>query len=517
VLLASLTKTAAHELAGRDLPIDARRIGTLHAHAFRAMGGGTVAESKAREWNDWCEERGTPGRGACHLRARRTWTTRWTKGRRATTENDGVKTDGDVFLETVGTWRARAVPRPIWIVQVQVLRFAEAWDEWKAETGYLDFTDMIETCLRERIPPPVDFDVMFLDETQDSSRLEVMLALQWGALGETLVVAGDVRQNLYEWRGVGARRVPGDRPRLPGSRVLSQSYRVPAAVHATPVAWAKQLSQDIEAEYHPRRDDGAIVAGEVVDGPSLGARSGSSTTRPKPLSWAGRSCCSAPRGAWSITTSRSYGGTGCCSTIRIARRRALEPDRRSAPWSRSRCAARGVLADGRSDLGAGRGSGRPTRSRRGSSRSGRRLREGLQESAPAGEAVTPEQFRAMVPERGALESDVLGRSGLVRVCVDRGPAQGRPVQVPARRGREARRQGADRAAAHHGGDGPQSVKGGRVGRRATWLRTSLGPAMTRGSIEDTRDQVVRVFYVALTRAREKLVLLRPMGGLSVDL
>ena len=34
---------------------------------------------------------------------------------------------------------------------------------------------------------------------------------------------------------------------------------------------------------------------------------------------------------------------------------------------------------------------------------------------------------------------------------------------------------------------------------------------------DTRDQVVRVFYVAMTRAREKLVLLRPMSGLSVDL
>jgi hypothetical protein len=60
-------------------------------------------------------------------------------------------------------------PRDIWLVQTPVLRFAEAWDEWKAETGYLDFTDMIETCLRERIPPPVDFDVMFLDETQDSA------------------------------------------------------------------------------------------------------------------------------------------------------------------------------------------------------------------------------------------------------------------------------------------------------------------------------------------------------------
>jgi GTPase SAR1 family protein len=110
VLLASLTKTAAHELAGRDLPIDARRIGTLHAHAFRAMGGGTVAESKAREWNDWCDQQGHPW--SWHLSSARKTDVDdpMDEGSTGDTENDGAKTDGDVFLETVGTWRARAAP-----------------------------------------------------------------------------------------------------------------------------------------------------------------------------------------------------------------------------------------------------------------------------------------------------------------------------------------------------------------------------------------------------------------------
>src|SRR5688572_24171648 len=55
-LVASLTRTAARELAGREMPIAPERIGTLHAHAYRALGGPTIAESKLAEWNAWVTE-----------------------------------------------------------------------------------------------------------------------------------------------------------------------------------------------------------------------------------------------------------------------------------------------------------------------------------------------------------------------------------------------------------------------------------------------------------------------------
>jgi superfamily I DNA/RNA helicase len=346
VLLASLTKTAAHELAGRDLPIDAKRIGTLHAHALRAIGGGTVAESKAKEWNQWLEDRGHPWSWRLSSARKTDADDPMDEGAIGDEESDGLKTEGDELLETVGTWRARVVPRSMWITKVEVVRFAEAWDEWKAETGYLDFTDMIATCLVERIPPPVDFDVMFLDETQDSSRLEVLLALQWGALGETLVVAGDVRQNLYEWRG----SEPGvfleiDRV-CRAKRVLSQSYRVPASVHGRAVSWAKQLSQDIEAEYHPRAEHGAVVEGEIADGPSLRQAewvvedAAEAVTQGKSVMLLGTTRRLVDNYVGALRDVSSEGG-------------ALESDRRSAAWRRRGCAARGVLADRRSDVGRG--------------------------------------------------------------------------------------------------------------------------------------------------------------------
>ena len=36
-LVCSLTRTAAREVAGRDLPLDKQQTGTLHAHALRAL------------------------------------------------------------------------------------------------------------------------------------------------------------------------------------------------------------------------------------------------------------------------------------------------------------------------------------------------------------------------------------------------------------------------------------------------------------------------------------------------
>ena len=46
-LIASLTKAAAREIAGRDLAIDQQRIGTLHAHAYRALGAHVQAYMRA--------------------------------------------------------------------------------------------------------------------------------------------------------------------------------------------------------------------------------------------------------------------------------------------------------------------------------------------------------------------------------------------------------------------------------------------------------------------------------------
>lgn len=517
VLLASLTKTAAHELAGRDLPIEARRIGTLHAHALRALGGGTPAETKAKEWNDWLTEHGHPW--SWHLSSARKADVDdpMEEGAISVDEHNGIKTDGDEYLEAVGTWRARALPRSYWLVKREVIRFAEAWEEWKAEAGYLDFTDMIETCLTDRVPPPADFDVMFLDETQDSSRLEVMLALQWGALGETLVVAGDVRQNLYEWRGSEPSVFLEIDRVCKAKRVLSQSYRVPGAVHERAVAWAKQLSQDIEAEYYPRKHDGAIVAGEIADGPSLrqaewiveDAAEAASTGQTVMLLGTTRRLVDhyvaalreagllfhnpyRPKaGHWNPIGDPLHGAGAAAQLVAFSRTDDRTWGSEARFWTADEI--RAWIKPIRADVFA----------------------KGSKTKLLAGTGVTPEQFAAMVPDQAVLNRMFSGDlDWYVEALTDGQKRGGRfryPLTVAEKHGVKAlTAQPRICVGTVH------SVKGGEAS--VVYVAPDLSRAGYDSWVDrDTRDQVVRTFYVALTRARDKLVLLRPMSSLSVDL
>ena len=53
VVVASLTRAAAAEAAGRDMPIGKESVGTLHSLAYRALGARDIADSPKMlaEWN----------------------------------------------------------------------------------------------------------------------------------------------------------------------------------------------------------------------------------------------------------------------------------------------------------------------------------------------------------------------------------------------------------------------------------------------------------------------------------
>ena len=51
VLVTSFSRAAAAELAGRDLPLSADRVGTLHSHCWHALGRPEIAEVHVDEWN----------------------------------------------------------------------------------------------------------------------------------------------------------------------------------------------------------------------------------------------------------------------------------------------------------------------------------------------------------------------------------------------------------------------------------------------------------------------------------
>jgi hypothetical protein len=127
VLVASLTRAAAAEAAGRNLPIPARHVGTLHAHCYQALGRPslTVDKKHISDWNDRYPA----------------WTLTSSDDRiDGDNLDDAGSSPGDRLMATYQVLRARMAT----VYPIDVDRMATAWGAWKAEAGLMDFTDLIE-------------------------------------------------------------------------------------------------------------------------------------------------------------------------------------------------------------------------------------------------------------------------------------------------------------------------------------------------------------------------------------
>lgn len=178
--MTSFSRTAAAELAGRDLPLSPDRIGTLHSHCFHALGCPQIAECHVDEWN-----KENP-----HLQM----TPKKKQGRLEgdeSADDDGSEreTPGDEFLGQLNRWRGMMIPRSAWPA---VLReFAAKWDEYKEALGLLDFCDLVDTALRDIPFAPKNPSVIFADEAQDLNRMQLRLIRKWGERANYFIVAAD--------------------------------------------------------------------------------------------------------------------------------------------------------------------------------------------------------------------------------------------------------------------------------------------------------------------------------------
>ena len=138
--------------------------------------------------------------------------------------------------------------------RVQQVRgqFAERWRTWKELENLLDFTDLIEHAIETVPRAPGDPTVVFADEAQDLSLLEMALVRKWADAAGRLIVVGDPWQNLYQWRGTD--------PEAMGKpdTVLSQSYRVPAAIHTAAMHWMSTMPGHEPIEYQPTDEEGSV-------------------------------------------------------------------------------------------------------------------------------------------------------------------------------------------------------------------------------------------------------------------
>jgi len=243
VMLCSLTRAAAAEIAGRDLPLPRECVGTLHSHAYRALGRPPLAEAHIQDFNE-----ANPDHRLLLPNQDDAENPEWDRLR-----YQDARTQ---IAQEYHCLRARQIDRRLW--RAEVRQFAQAWESWKNQNGYIDYTDMIEHALRDVPTAPDHPHVIIADEAQDLSALEFALLRRWGDAAGRLIITGDPYQALYVWRGSHPEIFLD--PAIPATRrrILSQSYRVPRAVHAVSMRWIRQLSNYQTLDYHPRDADGAV-------------------------------------------------------------------------------------------------------------------------------------------------------------------------------------------------------------------------------------------------------------------
>jgi DNA helicase-2/ATP-dependent DNA helicase PcrA len=140
--------------------------------------------------------------------------------------------DRALFLENLS--RIRQVPlrkqynaNPDGLDWNYVDRVARCLSEFKTVRGLLDYTDMLQQFVAE--DRDLGLHKLFVDEAQDLSALQWSVVKLLARSCDRVVVAGDDDQAIYRWAGADVEYLIG----MEGaSRVLGQSYRCPPSVQS---------------------------------------------------------------------------------------------------------------------------------------------------------------------------------------------------------------------------------------------------------------------------------------------
>lgn len=146
--------------------------------------------------------------------------------------------------------------RPGRAVSASALRlFWKRLDAFKAEHEVFDFPDLLDAVLDRGLRP--DIDVLFIDEAQDLSPQQVAVVESWFPRCARVHVAGDEDQAVYVFQGAD----PGwllDLANRGELERLHQSRRVPAAVHAMATRIIGQNKARLPKDYLPRPAIGSV-------------------------------------------------------------------------------------------------------------------------------------------------------------------------------------------------------------------------------------------------------------------
>ena len=133
--------------------------------------------------------------------------------------------------------------------------FTKAYRTWKNLESMLDYTDILSEYLQ--YGKPLNIDVALIDEAQDLSLLQWDVVNKLCSNAKKMIICGDDDQAIFHWAGADSEVFQN----LSANRieVLGQSYRVSKAVHTLASTISSRIKQRLPKIYLPRESDGEVA------------------------------------------------------------------------------------------------------------------------------------------------------------------------------------------------------------------------------------------------------------------
>lgn len=236
----------------REQAINDDQIGTLHAQCFRMLGNPKIAEANVKDFNEEYP----------HLALSANDEVRLDDGLVGPDgiDGDGAK-GGDDLLAQLNIYRARMVKKDVWLPSV--LDFYRHWEHYKREEGLMDFQDLIDRAIDFHYPPN-NATIGIFDEVQDFTPSQLKLIRRWARYMHWILMAGDDDQTLYSFTGATPEAFLNPPIDDKFKKILGQSYRVPIKALNLANTIIKKLPVRESKEYRPRDHEGKIFSSKAT-------------------------------------------------------------------------------------------------------------------------------------------------------------------------------------------------------------------------------------------------------------
>lgn len=133
--------------------------------------------------------------------------------------------------------------------------FAKTLTKYKKVNLLYDFTDMLTKYYNEGHKPPLD--VLFVDEAQDLCPIQWRIIEQLSENSEKTYIAGDDDQAIFRWSGADIEYFI-NLSRRNDTKILEHSYRLPTVVHRLSTEIISQVGNRVDKRYSPTDLRGAV-------------------------------------------------------------------------------------------------------------------------------------------------------------------------------------------------------------------------------------------------------------------